>query len=63
VVFVEVSQQQASKVGPVIAEFVDRFGYHRCRAGKAGVDEGETISALPQVGVADGKAEHVQLGE
>jgi hypothetical protein len=63
VILVAVRQQQALYVGTVIAKLLDRFAYQWGRPGHACVDEGQTGSILPQIDVADGKSEQVQLGK
>ena len=60
VIGVEVRQHQPPQVGGLVSALPDRVGDQRRGPGKAGVDEGEPVGIVPQVGVPGRKADEAQ---
>ena len=57
---VEMGEQEPPQVSRVMAECADGCGDLRGGAGDAGVDEGQAIRVLAQVGMPDREAQEVQ---
>jgi Phage integrase family len=60
VVGVEVRQHQPPQVRGLVSGLADRFGDQRRGAGEPGVDEGQPVGVVPQVGMPDRKPDEVQ---
>jgi hypothetical protein len=57
---VEVGEHQPPQVSELVAKGADGGGDLRRGAGDAGVDEGQAVRILAQVGVPDREAQEVQ---